>query len=289
MAKNLTARASNTTYQKRYVIIFREGTNSEPKYIDKLEPFKNASKSYKIKEPLLNQGIGKDCEQWLKKCFSAIQNLSQKVRQQTDSIWFVFDNDGRVNIQKILRLQNKKIENIPVYIAFSTMCIEYWFLLHFCKHNGNPIYQTCDPDHSAGTIKLINQEIVKCNKTRKKSLPLYAKSKGWIENHFDDFFLEENNSNPLKFLEKKPRIVEAFVRAKQIHETKIASGNEFEESVTTFYKLLEYLGVVYYKDVIQDPDDLKIYDVVNGCYSKNREIIKIQDTNLIKNEPYFNR
>ncbi len=285
MGKKIT-RSSSPKNQKQYVVIFREGRNTEPTYIEKLKPYK---KGFDFKYPLKNQGIDSDCKPWLAKCLRAYSVMSQKDISQTVSIWFVFDDDGRVNKQDVLKLDNTIFDQKEVYVAYSSMCIEYWILLHFCEHKGTPIYTpTSKFDHSEQTIQLINAEISKCNKTRQNKLSSYSKSDEWLEKHFD-FFLEENLENPLGFLEPKPRIVEAFVRAKKIHEAKIASGNEFAESVTTFYKLLEYLGVVYYKDVIQDPDDHQIYEVKNGCYTKNGKKIKIQDTNLIKNEPYFNR
>ena len=43
---------------------------------------------------------------------------------------------------------------------------------------------------------------------------------------------------------KKSRIVTAFERAKEIHETKVADGAEFAESVTTMYELMLALGVI---------------------------------------------
>ena len=285
MGKKLIGKSSPKN-QKQLVVIFREGRNTEPAYIEYLKPYK---KGYDFKYPLKNQGIGEDCKPWLDKCLRTFLNMSQKEINKTVSIWFVFDDDGRKRKQDVLELDNTIFEKRKVYIAYSSMCIEYWILLHFCGHRGLPIYNPIGKfDHSEQTIELINAEIIKCNKTRKNKLTPYSKSDEWLDKHFD-FFLEENLANPLRFLEPKPRIVEAFVRAKKIHEAKIANGNEFEESVTTFYKLLEYLGVVYYKDVIQDPEDFKIYDVIDGCYTKNGKKVTIQDTNLIKNEPYLNR
>ena len=40
------------------------------------------------------------------------------------------------------------------------------------------------------------------------------------------------------------RLVDAYNRAKAIHETKKAQGAEFTESVTTLYELMKELGVV---------------------------------------------
>ena len=287
MGKSFLRKSGAKRSPKKYILFFREGSCTEPVYINKLRPFK---KGYDIYPPVLqNEGIPDNCEEWLNDCKNAYNNISKKDSVQIDSIWFVFDDDCRLNTDKVINfIKTKTIDKKPLHLAFSSMCIEYWILLHFRNHNGIPIYQLIDKDHSCRTIDLINQEIDRCNVYRRKKLPTYVKSRKWLTDNFD-FFLEDNLENSFGFLEPKPRIVEAFVRAMKIHEAKIANGNEFEESVTTFYKLLEYLGVVYYKDVIQDPEDLKIYDVVNGCYSKNGKLITIQDTNLIKNEPFLNR
>ena len=42
------------------------------------------------------------------------------------------------------------------------------------------------------------------------------------------------------------RIIDAYLRAKVIHENKLAVGAEYQESVTTVYKLMEELGAIQY-------------------------------------------
>ena len=286
MGSNLT-RTSSQRKSKKYILCFHEGTNTEPIYIEKLKPFKKDIDI--LASPLKKGGITYDCLSWFKTCVRAYNCMSNNTTALIDTIWFVFDDDGRNNVDKVINsIVYNKLNKKPLCLAYSSICIEYWILLHFRNHNGSKIYQNTDSSYSKRLIKMIDSEIDKCNKYRKNQIPSYSKSNEWLEDNFK-FFLENNEDNPLRFLEPKPRIVEAFVKAKKIHEAKIASGNEFEESVTTFYKLLEYLGVVYYKDVIQDPEDHQIYDVINGCYTKNGKKITIQDTNLIKNEPYLNR
>ncbi len=288
MGKNVSRKNNSSRKVKKYIVIFGEGKRTEPTYINKLKPFK---KDYDLYPTILkNEGIGENCEKWFDDCKKAYNgSVSKTDSTQIESIWFVFDFDGRLSTNKVINfIKGKTFEKKTSYLAFSSMCIEYWILLHFCNHNGSHIYQNCDTSHSARIITMINDEIDKCNKSRKFKLSPYSKSNEWLDKNFD-FFLEDNLANPLNFLEPKPRIVEAFVRAKKIHENKIAKGNEFAESVTTFYQLLEYLGVVYYKDVYKDTTDSNIYDVVNNCYKKNGKKIIISDVHNIKNEPYFNR
>ena len=43
---------------------------------------------------------------------------------------------------------------------------------------------------------------------------------------------------------KRQRILDAYARAKTIHQTKCSQGGEWRESVTTMYELMRELGVV---------------------------------------------
>jgi len=229
---------------KKYILLFREGSNSEPTYIKKLMPFKEDISIYK-KVSLKNEGIGEKVMPYLVKCARTFSNVNSKDCDDIIGIWFAFDDDTRKDLPQALSALNSpkfskaNFDGKPLYIAYSSMTIEYWVLLHFRDHNGTAIYQSSDTDHSTRIIDLINREI------DKYGLPHYDKSNDWVDDNFW-FFTAVNQVNPLKFSTPKPRIVEAVVRAKRLHDQKIASGNEYAESMTTFYKLLEYLGVVKY-------------------------------------------
>jgi hypothetical protein len=45
--------------------------------------------------------------------------------------WIVFDRDGHANIGSAI--EEARTANPPINVAFSSMCFEYWILLHFEK------------------------------------------------------------------------------------------------------------------------------------------------------------
>lgn len=53
------------------------------------------------------------------------------------------------------------------------------------------------------------------------------------------------------------RIIDAYLRAKVIHENKLAVGAECQESVTTVYKLMEELGTIQYN---KQKDKYELYN-----------------------------
>ncbi len=291
MAKGIdvTRKGKGSLNVKKKVIVFCEGENTEPTYIKCLKNKNLHIENLIPTTPYIFNGItnGKvfadECitqfKIWVKK-----NDLSK-----VDSVWMVFDDDEHPNLQVIFKLQPKDYgdKRLRVVCAFSSMCIEYWILLHFRDHNGDAIYQTCDKDHSERIIKMINKEITKYNNTHTDKLREYDKSKKWLEDNFE-FFLKTNEDNPCRFLEKKPRIVEAYHRAKALHKKKQDIGKEFEESVTTFYKLLEYLGVVCER--VLDREDGMWYDVKEKddtlFYVKHNISIFI-DTRKEKIEPFL--
>lgn len=53
-----------------------------------------------------------------------------------DAVWIFFDNDNQPNLSSFFQ----KLNNTSVQIAYSSMCIEHWFILHF--ENNRQAYQT---------------------------------------------------------------------------------------------------------------------------------------------------
>lgn len=270
----------------REIVVFREGTKTETNYIDCLKRWCNLR--YQIPPtPLKNEGIGDSFGLFANKCCRTFATTSQNKIKKISSVWFICDDDGRKDWNLMLNLNSKDFANKELRFAYSSMCIEYWILLHFRDHNGDIIHCTTDSDHSSRTIRLIDDEIKKYNKKNNDNIPFYAKD-DWLKDNFD-FFMAVNDANPLHFPTPKPRIVEAVVRARKIHEDKKNKRCEYTESVTTFYQFLEYLGVVYYKAT--DKADNKIYDVLIDddnqlYYRKGGKKINV----LLKDvEPFLNR
>ncbi len=282
----------NSTSKRKWVVVFCEGENTESTYIHLLEKEKLIDwKKFDLKL-FQKKGFYKS-QEFIEFCTNTFNSEFKKEDTPLiDSIWMVFDDDEH-DVQAIFNLKPKDFCNAKgfkgkVFCAFSSMCIEYWILLHFKEHNGDPIFSCLDKDHSCRTIDLINKEIKAYNKKRNANLRVYEKTKKWVEDIFE-FFMSPNEENN----NKTPRIVEAFQRAKKIHEAK-PNGKQYTESVTTLYRLLEYLGVIKYKNVVFDRANNKVYDNVvekKGIYfnAEDGKEIKCVYKKDIKKEPFLNR
>lgn len=92
----------------------------------------------------------------------AIKRVQQANRSKVpyDVVWLFFDNDNRSGLNKIF----SKISEQKFRFAYSSKCIEFWFLLHFIDC-GRDFYD-CDE-----TLQLL-----------KKYWPVYHKTK---INHYD--------------------------------------------------------------------------------------------------------
>lgn len=102
----------------------------------------------------------------------AIKKVQQANRSKVpyDVVWLFFDNDNRSGLDKVFN----SISEHKFRFAYSSKCIEYWFLLHFIDC-GREFYD-CDE-----TSQLL-----------RKYWPVYHKTK---INHFD--FLREDLSHAI--------------------------------------------------------------------------------------------
>lgn len=213
-------------------ILFVEGRNTEKSYFDLLK-----RANCRI-IPVTRRGHGiASCVDFVKESYNAWNSMPRCEREKYEKRWLVFDADGRDDFEESVKLaRNKKFG-----VAFSNMCIEYWFMLHFYTHDGSPINKYGD-SHSAAQIKMINEFIRKYNKKNDTEIPEYdSGSKSVCDDLFDIMLAIDPVAG-------KRRIVKAFEQAKNIHESKRDDGAEFQESVTTIYLLLEELGVIEKSD-----------------------------------------
>lgn len=148
--------------------------------------------------------------------------------------WLVFDYDGRDDYLKAIDTACKN----GFGVAFSSMCIEYWFLLHFEDHNGNPIPLKGN-SHSQALIDRINGHIGKYNKKAVFKVKPYDSSSKQVN---EDFFEIMMAIDPVT---GKRRISNAFERANKIHSEKRENGCAYRESDTTIFELLIELGTFY--------------------------------------------
>lgn len=210
------------------VILFVEGENTEKSYFDLLK--KTCCKII----PVTKRGHGiSSCVDFVNSSEQAWKTMPKAEREKYSHRWLVFDADGHPDFDRAVRLAREK----GFEIAFSNMCIEYWFMLHFVDHDGRPI-PLLGSSHSAAQINRINDCIKSYNRTAKSSVAEYDSGCKMVEDDFFDLMLAIDPNT------KKSRIVSAYERAKSIHEAKISNGCETLESVTSIYQLLRQLGVI---------------------------------------------
>ena len=145
----------------------------------------------------------------------------------------MYDCDGHEDFAASI----KKAREYGFRVAFSNMCIEYWFALHFYNMDGQPIPMKGN-SHSQAQIDLVNRAIELYNKKALvKVKPYDCESKAVEEDFFDLMMAIHPETH-------NQRLVDAYNRAKAIHEAKKSIGAEFTESVTTMYELMKELGVI---------------------------------------------
>ncbi len=217
----------NRRSARRY-ILYVEGENTEDSY------FKLLKKANCKIVPVIIRGHGiSHCVDFVNESENHWNSMPKERRNEYDRRWLVFDADGRTDFSKGIKLARKK----GFGVAFSNMCIEYWFLLHFCDHDGRPL-PMIQNSHSAAQIREINRFIKQYNRNAVVPVGDYDSKSKTIADDFFDLMMADDP------VVKKSRIVSACERAKSIHEIKKANGSEFSESVTTIYELLIELGVI---------------------------------------------
>ena len=226
--KNSYKRSPGRNSSTKQYILFVEGRNTEKSYLDLLK-----KANCKIM-PVTRRGHGiSSCVDFVNESEQRWKTMPTEEKAKYDKRWLVFDDDGRADFAEGIKLARDK----GFGVAFSSMCIEYWFLLHFENHNGAAIPMVND-SHSETQIRKINKYITAYNKKAKSPIALYDDGSKTVEEDFFDLMMADDP------VSKKSRIVAAFERAKAIHESKKAMGAEFRESVTNMYELMLALGVI---------------------------------------------
>lgn len=210
------------------ILLFVEGRNTEPSYFELLK--RSNCKLIPVVKP--GSGIG-SCVGFVEEADKKFGSLPKAIKEKYSQRWVVFDYDGHPDFEDGIR----KARKLGFKVAFSSMCIEYWFLLHFISHDGSPIPMKGD-SHSKAQIDLINKAIGEYNKSAKAKVKDYEADSKKVEEDFFDLMMAVNPTT------NNRRIVDACRRAEAIHTAKKGDGAEFKESVTTMYELIREIGVV---------------------------------------------
>lgn len=226
--KDAYRRSGDRMKSLRRFILFVEGRNTEKSYFDLLK----RANCKVMPDTRGGNGIP-SCIDFVNQSYKTWNYMPKEERDKYDKRWLVFDADGRADFDAAIKLARKK----GFGVAYSNMCFEYWFLLHFYDHNGSPI-PMFGKSHSAAHINMINKFVKNYNKQYNKHIAEYASDGKNVKDDFFDLMLAVDS------VTQKRRIVTAFERAQKIHSTKKETVVETTESVTTIYELLFELGVI---------------------------------------------
>ena len=224
----VTSRRNQGTKKVNKVILYCEGRNTEPSYFELLK--KNNCKVVPVVVP--GHGIG-SCVEFVEEANRKYDCLPRTQRDKYSQKWLVYDCDGHDDFAASIKLARQ----YGFRVAFSNMCIEYWFVLHFYNLDGQPIPMKND-SHSQAQIDLVNRAIELYNRNAPVKVKPYDSESKAVEEDFFDLMMAIHPET------HNQRLVDAYNRAKAIHETKKNQGAEFAESVTTMYELMKELGVV---------------------------------------------
>lgn len=240
-SRTITSRRNQRTKKIKRIILFCEGRSTEPTYFELLK--KNNCKVFPVVVP--GNGIG-SCVEFVKLADKKFKGLPRTSRNKYCQKWLIYDCDGHSDFEESIKLAR----TYGFRVAFSNMCIEFWFALHFHDLCGDPIPMKFG-SHSQAQIDLINKGIELYNKKAAVKVKEYEEGSKVVH---EDFFELMMAIDPHTH---HPRVENAYYRAKTIHTKKRLQGAEFSESVTAVYELINELGVVVEKNKEKKPTKAK--------------------------------
>ena len=113
---------------KKRILILCEGEQTEPNYFNGIKQFEHKN----LRDIALEVEIGKTEKNTP---FELVETIVQKQKEQKkrrnsyDELWVVFDKDGHPKMNEAFQAAKRD----DVYVIFSSICFEYWILLHFEK------------------------------------------------------------------------------------------------------------------------------------------------------------
>lgn len=227
-SRSRLGRGATGTRSISKAIIYVEGENTEYSYCNLLKD--SCCRLIPVVEK--GHGIG-SCVEFVKEANKRFEKLPKQDKTKYSQRWLMYDCDGHKDFAESVRLARR----YGFKVVFSNMCIEYWFVLHFCDHDGSLIPMK-GVSHSQAQIDMINHYIRQYNKSTNRSVTEYNGNSKRVEEDSFELMLAVDPQNGER------RIVNAYNRAEAIHMRKKDDGAEFTESVTTMYELLKSLGVI---------------------------------------------
>ncbi|MDE6770058.1 MAG: RloB family protein [Muribaculaceae bacterium] len=204
-------RGNTSTPMMKRILVVAEGENTEYSYFSK----------FRIPGVLVVPvGVGLGTMSLVKEVERIRAKNIRKYHCDFDETWVVFDKDEYPDFVEAI----KYAENCGYKVAYSNQAFEYWLLLHFNNHQGQPM----DRSHY---IEAINRHLSQI----KPSVKIDSNSKIIDEKVFELL----NAINPLS---GRSRLQEAFDRASAIYDSKLLANVPFEESVTTVHLLLKSIA-----------------------------------------------
>lgn len=230
-SKNTLRQRTSVSKRPQKIIVYVEGRNTEKSYINLLK------KSNLTLMPVVRPGGGiGSCLEFVDNCINAFNSEPKAERDKYTQKWLMFDYDGHFDFAQAI----KKARANDFQVAFSSMCIEYWFLLHFDNHDGKPI-PLVGSSHSQAQINMLNHHISLYNQAlppKQTKVNLYDSGSKNVEPDLFELMLAIDS------VSHNRRVEDACQRSYNIHSLKRANGSEFAESVTAMHQFLETIGIV---------------------------------------------
>lgn len=203
--------------EKPTILIVCEGKNTEPSYFNK---FRVSSASIRT------VGEGYNTVSLVERAkYLSEKKWFKRKGVQFDQVWCVFDADTDPEHPKQSEKFNEAIvlaESYNFHVAYSNQAFEYWLILHFEDHQGEPLHRSLYDERLNNHLSKYGVEYDGIK--RKKVTESF-------------FALLEGKDQKIS----KPRVLLAIERARRNYKRFDHTNPAAEESSTTVYRLVEEL------------------------------------------------
>ena len=242
--------------------VFCEGENTEPDYITGFRSYYYSDK----RSIIIVEDTNKNTPVQLVE--KAIEQREEALKKglENNIFWVVFDRESVAKYKHTLHIKASELANKnKINIAISTICFEYWLLLHF-KYT-TPTHEKCDNVWKNSIFKKLLEQY---------NIAIYSKKKRGTNDLFNEFH---------------PHLYKAIEYAERanLHALKSAKrGKEnptFLGAYTNVHELLIDIKQFVDMDEVYEKNNLKVIDTINSIkiLNKTKNIKEInQNQNLRK-------